>query len=77
MLGFYRAPKMEPTDLNRLIEESEGLIEKHLRQNRIQIRVGPRPALPPVVASADQIRQAPLNLMLNAQQAMPGAARCS
>ncbi|HLW16290.1 MAG TPA: histidine kinase dimerization/phospho-acceptor domain-containing protein, partial [Actinomycetota bacterium] len=25
MLGFYRPPKMEPTDINRLIEDSEGL----------------------------------------------------
>src|ERR1700736_5147819 len=37
MLGFYRAPKMEPTNINDLIEESEGLIEKHLRQNRVRI----------------------------------------
>src|SRR5919202_1946015 len=37
MLGFYRPPKMEATDVNRVIEESEALIEKHLRQSRIKI----------------------------------------
>jgi signal transduction histidine kinase len=72
MLGFYRAPKMEPTDINHLIEESEGLIEKHLRQNRVRVENDLDPRLPPVIASADQIKQVLLNLMLNGQQAMPG-----
>jgi nitrogen-specific signal transduction histidine kinase len=71
MLGFYRAPKMERTDINRLIEESEALIEKHLRQNRIRIENDLDAQLPLVVASADQIKQVLLNLMLNGQQAMP------
>ena len=71
MLGFYRPPKMEPTDINRLIEESESLIEKHLRQNRVKIENDIDPNLPHVIASADQIKQVLLNLMLNAQQAMP------
>jgi nitrogen-specific signal transduction histidine kinase len=71
MLGFYRPPKMEPTDINRLIEESESLIEKHLRQNRVRIENDLDPRLPPVIASADQLKQVLLNLMLNAQQAMP------
>jgi signal transduction histidine kinase len=71
MLGFYRAPKMEPTDLNRLIEDCEGLIGKHLRQNHISLEKDLDPALPLVIASADQIKQVLLNLILNAQQAMP------
>jgi nitrogen-specific signal transduction histidine kinase len=71
MLGFYRPPKMEPTDINRLIEESESLIEKHLRQHRVKIENELDPRLPPVVASPDQIKQVLLNLMLNGLQAMP------
>jgi signal transduction histidine kinase len=71
MLGFYRAPKMELTDINRLIEESEALIEKHLRQYRVKIENDLDPQLPSIIASADQIRQVLLNLMLNGQQAMP------
>jgi two-component system NtrC family sensor kinase len=62
---------MEPTDVNHLVEDSHNLIEKHLRQNRIKLELDLDPSLPPVVASADQIRQVLLNLMLNAQQAMP------
>jgi nitrogen-specific signal transduction histidine kinase len=71
MLGFYRAPKMEPTDLNRLVDEAEGLIEKHLKQNRVRVEKDLDASLPLVVASADQIKQVLLNLMYNAQQAMP------
>jgi signal transduction histidine kinase len=71
MLGFYRAPKMEPTRINDLIEESEGLIEKHLRQNRVRIENDLDSLLPPIIASSDQLKQVLLNLMLNAQQAMP------
>jgi two-component system NtrC family sensor kinase len=62
---------MEPTDLNRLIEEAEGLIEKHLRQNRVRVDKDLDANLPFVIASADQIKQVLLNLLLNAQQAMP------
>ncbi len=71
MLGFYRPPRMEPTDINRLIEEAEGLIDKHLRQNRVRVEKDLDPDLPHVIASADQLKQVLLNLLLNAQQAMP------
>jgi nitrogen-specific signal transduction histidine kinase len=71
MLGFYRPPKMEATDINRLIEDAEGLVEKHLRQNRVRLENDLDPRLPPVVASADQLKQVLLNILLNAQQAMP------
>jgi signal transduction histidine kinase len=71
MLGFYRAPKMESTDINRLIEDSEGLIEKHLRQHRVKIENDLDAHIPPIIASADQIKQVLLNLLLNGQQAMP------
>jgi signal transduction histidine kinase len=71
MLGFYRAPKMAPTDINKLIEESEALIEKHLKQYKVKIENDLDTQLPMVIASADQLRQVLLNLMLNGQQAMP------
>jgi signal transduction histidine kinase len=77
MLGFYRQPKMEPTDVNRLIEEAEGLIDKHLRQNRVRVENDLDPALPPIIASADQLKQVLLNLLINAQQAMPDGGTIS
>src|SRR5439155_15812142 len=57
MLGFYRPPKMEPTDINRLIEESERSIEKHLRQHRVKIENELDPRLPPVGALPEQLKQ--------------------
>jgi signal transduction histidine kinase len=71
MLGFYRPPKMEPTDLNALIEEAESLVGKHLRQCGVRVENDLDPDMPPIVASADQLKQVILNLLLNAQQAMP------
>ena len=71
MLGFYRPPKMEPIDINKVIEDAEALVSKHLRQYRVRLENDLDPELPLVVASADQLKQVLLNLLLNAQQAMP------
>ncbi|MDQ3811550.1 MAG: ATP-binding protein [Chloroflexota bacterium] len=71
MLGFYRPRRMAPTDINALIDEAEALIQEHLRQQRVRVEKDFDPDLPPVIASADQIKQVLLNLMLNARQAMP------
>ena len=70
MLGFYRPAKMEPTDVNALIEEAESLVNKHLRQHRIRVENDLGPDLPLVVSSADQLKQVILNLLLNSQEAM-------
>src|SRR5260370_27305800 len=34
MLSFYRAPKMEPTHVTRLLEEPEARGERHLKQTK-------------------------------------------
>jgi len=71
MLGFYRpAEDLTPTDLNALIEEAETLVAKRLRERNVQIEKLLDPALPKVMASADQIKQVILNLVLNAAEAM-------
>src|SRR4029453_4133112 len=72
MLGFYRpTASMAPTDLNALIEEAESLVDKHLRQRSVRLHNDLSPKLPKVRASADQIKQVILNLLLNAGDAMP------
>jgi PAS domain S-box-containing protein len=72
MLGFYRpAADLAPTDLNALIDEAETLVAKRLRERNVKIEKLLDPTLPKVMASADQIKQVILNLILNAAEAMP------
>ena len=72
MLGFYRpTASMAQVDLKALIEEAESLVEKHLRQRGVRLHNDLSAALPAVRASADQIKQVILNLLLNAGDAMP------
>jgi two-component system, NtrC family, sensor kinase len=72
MLGFYR-PEVSTaaTDINALIREAESLVEKDLRQKGVRIYNDFSPAMPMVMASADQLKQVILNLLLNGQEAMP------
>jgi PAS domain S-box-containing protein len=72
MLGFYRQQEaMTAVDINGLVEEAGGLIVKRLRERGVQIANQLDPDLPPVRASADQLKQVLLNLLLNAADAMP------
>ncbi|MDQ6858306.1 MAG: ATP-binding protein [Chloroflexota bacterium] len=72
MLGFYRpAADLTPTDLNALIDEAEALVAKRLREQNVKVERLLQPDLPRVMASADQIKQVILNLVLNAAEAMP------
>jgi len=70
-LGMYRpAESMSPTDINALIRDAESLVVKLLRQHGVRLENDLHP-LPPVNASPDQLKQVILNLVLNAQDAMP------
>jgi len=72
MLGFYRQQEaMAETDLNALVEEAGGLVTKRLRERGVQITNQLDPGLPRIRASADQLKQVLLNLMLNAADSMP------
>ena len=71
MLGFYRpAADLVPTDLNALIDEAGTLVAKRLWDRNVRIEKVFDPRLPKVMASADQIKQVILNLVLNAAEAM-------
>jgi signal transduction histidine kinase len=76
MLGFYRStPARAPTDVNRVVAEAVALLERQLRRHKISVHQELHPHLPPVLASADQLKQVFLNLFLNAQEAMPDGGR--
>lgn len=75
MLGFSRpSNETEPVlvKVNEVIEEVLVLIEKPLKQSRIKTEVRLAPSLPAVFASADQLKQVFLNLIINSQHAMEG-----
>ena len=72
MLGFYRQQEsIAEVDLNALVEEAGALVAKRLRERGIQIANQLDPALPRIRASADQLKQVLLNLLLNAADSMP------
>jgi PAS domain S-box-containing protein len=72
MLGFYRpAAARAPTDVNEILGETIALLERQLRQHRVTVHRDLDRHVRPVPASADQLKQVFLNLILNAQDAMP------
>lgn len=76
MLGFARrSGEVEWVESNQLIEETLILVEKKMKQARVEIVRHFDPRLPQVRARADQLRQVFLNLLLNAQQAMEKGGR--
>lgn len=65
----------QPESLNLLIEDVRRLITTHLRHNQVACEVMTDPRLPPMRGLRDQLKQALLNLCLNAVEAMPGGGR--
>jgi signal transduction histidine kinase len=75
--GFLRSAKpptlsRRPTDVNDLIEETVTSITPQAEQQRVKIHLRFNRALPKLSVDYHQLRQALLNLMINALQAMPG-----
>src|SRR5438270_117849 len=76
MLGFARRTgEVEWASVNQLIEETLILVEKKMRQARVEVVREFDPGLPQIRARADQLRQVFLNLLLNAQQSMEKGGR--
>jgi signal transduction histidine kinase len=74
----YRPIRVEDfrqTQLNALIEDVYALVAGHLRQNQITFEFFPDPELQPIPALTDQIRQAILNLVINATEAMTSGGK--
>jgi two-component system NtrC family sensor kinase len=73
MRDFYRPSRIELafTDVNQILEETIDLVQTHLRHGRVNAVLQLSPALPALIAHADQLRQVFLNLILNACDAMP------
>jgi two-component system, NtrC family, sensor kinase len=74
LLAFSRKtkPEFKPVDINALLEETLYLTEYQMRLQGITISRQLNENLLPVNADAGQLKQAFLNLILNAQDAMAG-----
>jgi signal transduction histidine kinase len=72
-LRFVRsqAPKTEPTRLDDIVGEMVDFFAPTARAANIEINFYATPGIPPVLLDRDLFKQALLNLMLNAEQAMP------
>lgn len=72
-LRFVRSqePKKQPTRLEDVAGELIDFFGPTARAANISIKLYPAPGLPPVLLDRELFEQALLNLMLNAEQAMP------
>lgn len=72
-LDFARPadPMFSSTDINQVLEDTLLLVSHEFRAGKTHLRRDFFPELPEVLADREQLRQAFLNLILNAVQAMP------
>jgi two-component system sensor histidine kinase HydH len=66
---------LTPTDLSRVVEEMLDFFGPTARAANIDLKAFIPADLPPVALDRDLFKQALLNLMLNAEQAMPGGGK--
>jgi len=73
-LAMARAKPDEraPVHMNAVVEGALDMLAYGLRTSGVEVARDLAPALPPVFASADQLHQVCLNLVINAQQALQG-----
>ena len=62
----------QPQDVGTVIDQTLELLGPRFQGEKIRIICAPRPALPPVMADAAQLKQVLLNLLGNAADAMAG-----
>jgi signal transduction histidine kinase len=62
---------LEPGDINKVLRETLQLTEAKLKHLKIAVRSRLDAAVPPALLDADRLKQALLNLILNAADAMP------
>lgn len=62
-----------PLDVNALLRDTAGLVQRELSNHRIVLELRLAPDLPPVEGDAVQLQQVVINLLMNAMQAIDGS----
>lgn len=72
-LNFARIepPKLAPVNVMDLVKESVAMTQRELTDKGVRVHISSAPNLPPIRLDAPRIKQALLNLLLNAVQSMP------
>ena len=65
-------PEKRDLDVNALVREAIPLLERELRQQRVEVDLALAESLPPVSVDPIQLQQVILNLLLNSIEAMSG-----
>jgi signal transduction histidine kinase len=73
-LAHKTETKLEPIDVNKLVEELRQLLKETFPRN-IELKLDLARDLPLIVADPNQITQVLLNLSVNARDAMPNGGR--
>jgi PAS domain S-box-containing protein len=73
ILSFARPkqPEMKPTDVNRVLEDTLGLVEYELKKGKVKAVPRLSPAAPAAWGDGEKLKQVFLNLIVNATHAMP------
>jgi signal transduction histidine kinase len=69
------APEREPHDLGEIARSVVDLVRKQAERQGVDLRLSVAPGLPTVLVDAQQLRQAILNLVINAVEAVPVGGR--
>jgi PAS domain S-box-containing protein len=79
LLDFHRPSmgKMVPVNVNTLIKDVLTLVGNQLKNNNIKVTTKFNPKIPNILASSEQLKQVFLNIILNAQEAMPNGGELS
>ena len=72
-MDFARPASLNPAphDLNQVLQEVLDLMEANLNHHQIVLLKKFAPNLPPVLLDRDKLKQAFMNIVLNAMDAMP------
>ena len=79
LISFVRYSKTSngAADVNQVVGDTLGIAKHHLEMNKVELLTQLQPYLPPVRGDARQLQQVFLNMVLNAQKAMPNGGKLS